>query len=143
MKNASFSRELLFIENINIFSVGFLEGKMTDPTSGFFSAKLAAMIGGLFGGAAILTFIQPKTIGEAFVRGGVSVGSAILFSSPILRALDMPDDWDFQALAGFALGFLSYSILGMVANFLVKHKDSTITDAADDLRGKKNAKRRP
>lgn len=114
---------------------------MPDPSTGFFSAKLAAMIGGLFGGAAILTFIKPQTIGEAFLRGGVSVGSAILFSSPILRALDLPDDWDFQAMAGFVTGFLAYSLLGMVANFLVKHKDDTIVDAANDLRGKKNAKR--
>lgn len=115
---------------------------MTDPSAGFFSAKLAAMIGGLFGGAAILTFIKPQTIGEAFLRGGVSVGSAILFSSPLLRAFDLPDDWDFQAMAGFVTGFLAYSILGMVANFLMKHKDSTIADAANDIRGKKNAKRR-
>lgn len=115
---------------------------MTDPTTGFISAKLASMIGGLLGGAAILTFIKPQTIGEAFLRGGVSVGSAILFSSPILRALDLPDDWDFQAMAGFVVGFLAYSILGMVANFLLKHKNSTITDAANDIRGKKNVKRR-
>lgn len=115
---------------------------MTDPTTGFISAKLASMIGGLLGGAAILTFIKPQTIGEAFLRGGVSVGSAILFSSPILRALDLPDDWDFQAMAGFVVGFLAYSLLGMVANFLLKHKNSTITDAANDLRGKKNVKRR-
>lgn len=115
---------------------------MTDPTTGFFSAKLASMIGGLFGGAAILTFIRPKTIGEAFLRGGVSVGSAILFSGPILRTFDLPSDWDYQAMAGFFVGFLAYSLLGMVANFLIKHKDSTITEAADDLRGKKNVKRR-
>lgn len=115
---------------------------MTDPTTGFISAKLASMIGGLLGGAAILTFIKPQTIGEAFLRGGVSVGSAILFSSPILRALDLPDDWDFQAMAGFVVGFLAYSLLGMVANFLLKHKNSTITDAANDIRGKKNVKRR-
>lgn len=115
---------------------------MTDPSSGFFTAKLASMIGGLFGGAVILTFIRPTTVGEAFVRGGVSVGSALLFSVPILKALDLPTDWDYQAMAGFFVGFLAYSLLGMVANFLIKHKDSTITEAADDIRGKKNDKRR-
>lgn len=114
---------------------------MSDPASGFFSAKLASMIGGLFGGAAILTFIKPQTIREAFIRGGVSVGSAILFSSPLLRTLDLPDDWDYQAVAGFIVGFLAYSILGMVANFLIRHKDNTIVDAADDIRGKKDVKR--
>lgn len=114
---------------------------MTDPSTGFFSAKLAAMIGGLFGGAAILTFIKPKTIGEAFMRGGVSVGSAIIFSSPILRHLGFPDTWDYQAIAGFVCGFFAYSLLGMIANLLIKHKDSTILDFANDVRGKKDVKR--
>lgn len=113
---------------------------MTDP-SGFFAAKIASMIGGLFGGLAIFTFIKPQTIGEAFIRGGVSVGSALLFSVPILKAFNFPTDWDFQAMAGFIVGFLAYSILGMVANFLIKHKNHTITEAANDLRGGKNAKR--
>ena len=115
---------------------------MTDPSAGFFTAKLASMIGGLFGGAAILTFIKPKTIGEAFVRGGVSVGSALLFSGPILKTFELPMDWDFHAVAGFFVGFLAYSILGMIANFLIKHKDSTIAEAASDLKGKNNDKRR-
>ena len=95
------------------------------------------MIGGLIGGAAILTFIKPKTIGEAFIRGGVSVGSSILFSTPILRSMELPVDWDYQLMVGFLIGFISYSILGMVANFLIKHNNNTIADAANDLRGKK------
>lgn len=114
---------------------------MTDPSSGFFTAKLASMIGGLFGGAAILTFIKPKSIGEAFMRGGVSVGSAIIFASPALRYLNFPDTWDYQAIAGFIAGFFAYSILGMIANLLIKHKDSTILEFADNVKGNKNAKR--
>lgn len=104
-----------------------------DPT-GYFSAKIASMIGGFFGGATILTFIRPKTIGEAFVRGGVSVGSAMIFSAPLLKALEMPLDWETQAMAGFCVGFLSYSVLGMIANFLVKNQDRTIVDAVNDIR---------
>lgn len=115
---------------------------MTDPTSGFFTAKIASMVGGLFGGLVILTFIKPKTIGEAFIRGGVSVGSSLLFSLPALKALDLPTDWDYQAMAGFVVGFIAYSVLGMIANLLIKHKDSTITEFADEVRGSKNAKRR-
>lgn len=114
---------------------------MTDPSAGFFSAKLAAMVGGLFGGAAILTFIKPKSVGEAFMRGGVSVGSAIIFASPLLRYFDFADTWDYQAIAGFVCGFFAYSLLGMVANLLIKHKDSTILDFANDVRGKKDVKR--
>lgn len=115
---------------------------MTDPSAGFFTAKIASMVGGLFGGLAILTFIKPKTIGEAFIRGGVSVGSALLFSGPLLKTFEMSTDWDYQAVAGFVIGFLAYSVLGMVANLLLKHKDSTITEFAGELKGNKNAKRR-
>lgn len=113
---------------------------MGDPGSSFIATKLASMIGGLFGGAAILTFIKPQTVGEAFMRGGVSVGSATLLSTPILKILDLPIDWDYQILAGFVCGFVAYSVLGMIANFLIQHKDSTIVEVAHELKGKKDAK---
>lgn len=109
---------------------------MTDPTS-YLSVKLASMIGGLFGGAAILTFIKPKTIGEAFMRGGISVGSAMLFTAPLLKMMDLSVDWESQAMGGFVVGFLSYSILGMVANFLLKHKNNDIVDVIKDVKDKK------
>ena len=102
----------------------------------YFTAKLASMIGGLFGGAAILTFIKPQSVGEAFVRGGVSVGSAMVFAVPLLDAFHLDNNWENQLMAGFCVGFLAYSMLGMVANFLVKHKNGTIVDAANDIRGK-------
>jgi hypothetical protein len=111
---------------------------MTDP-SGYVAAKLAAMIGGFFGGAAILTFIRPQTIGEAFMRGGVSVGSSIIFSTPLLKSLDMGLDWEAQTMAGFCIGFISYSVLGMVANFLVKNQNKDIVEAVSDLKNLKSS----
>lgn len=102
-------------------------------------AKLASMIGGLFGGGAILTLIRPKSVGEAFMRGGFSVGSATVFAVPLLHWLDLDNNWENQLMAGFIVGFLAYSILGMIANFLIKHKDGTIIDAANDIRGKKES----
>lgn len=99
---------------------------MTDPT-GYLSAKIVSMIGGFFGGAAILTFIRPKTIGEAFIRGGVSVGTSIIFSDPLITYLNLVNNWDTQLMAGFCTGFVAYSVLGMVANFLAKTKDDDIT----------------
>lgn len=106
---------------------------MTDPT-GFMTTKIASMIGGLFGGAAILTFIRPKTIGEAFMRGGVSVGSSVIFSTPLLKFLEMKSDWETQLMAGFCIGFLSYSILGMVANLLIKHQHKDIITAVKEIK---------
>ena len=61
---------------------------MADPAS-YLTAKVASMIGGLFGGFAILTFIKPKSISEAFIRGGVSVGSAMVFGQPLLTIVEI------------------------------------------------------
>jgi hypothetical protein len=109
---------------------------MSDP-SGFLATKVASMIGGLFGGAAILTFIRPKTIGEAFTRGGVSVGSAIIFGVPLLEWFKITPTWEAQLMAGFCVGFVSYSVLGMIANFLEKHQDKDIAQVASELRNPK------
>jgi hypothetical protein len=97
-------------------------------------AKLASMIGGFFGGAAILTFIRPKTIGEAFVRGGVSVGSAIIFAAPSLKWMGLAAGWDNELMAGFVVGFLAYGILGMIANTLLKNQNKDLIDVVKDIK---------
>jgi hypothetical protein len=107
---------------------------MTEPASSFIATKLASMIGGLMGGATILTFIRPKNIGEAFIRGGVSVGSSIIFSAPLLNQLGMKHDWESQLMAGFIVGFVAYSLLGMVANFLSKNQTKDIVEVVKDTR---------
>ncbi len=106
---------------------------MADPT-GYLTAKVASMVGGLFGGFAILTFIRPKTIGEAFMRGGMSVGSAIVFAHPLLELAGASNNWETQMMAGFCVGFLSYTVLGMVANFLRKNQNKDIVQAAKDVK---------
>lgn len=97
-------------------------------------AKVASMIGGFFGGGAILTFIKPKTVGEAFMRGGLSVGSATIFTVPFLHYMTFDNNWENQMMGGFVIGFLAYSILGMVANFLVKNQDKDIVDVIKDIK---------
>lgn len=97
-------------------------------------AKLASMIGGMFGGGAILTLIRPKSVGEAFMRGGFSVGSATVFAVPVLTWANMENNWENQLMAGFVVGFLAYSILGMVANFLVKNQNKDIIEAVKEIK---------
>lgn len=106
---------------------------MAEPI-GYISAKIAAMIGGFLGGATILTFIRPQTIGEAFIRGGVSVGSATIFSTPVLDMLHMEQNWEYQAMAGFCIGFVAYSVLGMVANFLLKNHNKDIVTVVKEVK---------
>lgn len=106
---------------------------MADPT-GYLTAKVASMIGGLFGGFAILTFIKPQTIKEAFIRGGVSVGSAMVFAHPIILMLGIDSNWETQLMSGFCVGFLAYAVLGMVANFLHKNQHKDIVEVAKEVR---------
>lgn len=108
---------------------------MTEPTSSYITAKIASMIGGFFGGAAILTFIRPNTIGEAFIRGGVSVGTAIIFSSTMLEIFKLESTIENYAMAGFCVGFVAYSVLGMIANFLYKHQHNDIVTVVKDISG--------
>lgn len=106
---------------------------MTEITT-VLSSKIAAMIGGLFGGAAILTFIRPKTVGEAFLRGSLSTGSAMIFANPILHYMGLDSNWETQLMSGFVVGFLAYSILGMIANFLIKNQNKDIVEAVKDIK---------
>lgn len=106
---------------------------MADPAS-YLTAKVASMIGGLFGGFAILTFIKPKTIGEAFMRGGMSVGSAMVFTQPLLVMADISNNWESQLMVGFVVGFLAYTVLGMVANFMIKNQDKDIVQVVKSVK---------
>lgn len=98
------------------------------------TGKIASMIGGLFGGLAILTFIKPKTISEAFLRGSLSTGSAMIFSNPAIHYIGIDNNWENQTMAGFVVGFVAYSVLGMVANFLIKNQNKDIVEAVKELK---------
>lgn len=92
------------------------------------------MIGGFFGGAAILTFIQPKSIGEAFIRGAVSTGSAMIFAQPVISWFKIESGWENELMSGFIVGFLAYSILGMIANSLIKYQNKGIIEAIKEVK---------
>lgn len=118
---------------INTSIIKIMESGMGDPGS-YLSAKLASMVGGFFGGAAILTFIRPKSVGEAFVRGSVSTGSAIIFAVPLLEYLSVTNTWENQLMSGFVVGFLSYSVLGMIANFLKRYQHKDLVELYKDIK---------
>lgn len=98
------------------------------------TGKIASMVGGLFGGLAILTFIKPKTIGEAFLRGALSTGSAMIFAGPLLTYISIDNNWENQTMAGFVIGFIAYSVLGMTANFLIKNQNKDIVEAVKEFK---------
>lgn len=111
---------------------------MSDPTSGYVATKIAAAIGGFFGGAGMMTFIKPKSISEAFIRGAISTGTAIIFAEPVLIMghIEKASDWQFQLAAGAIIGFIAYSILGAIANFFIQNQKEDIVTLAKKVRGK-------
>lgn len=106
---------------------------MTDPTA-YVTAKIASAVGGFFGGASLMSFIRPQTIGEAFARGAISTGAAIIFAGPVLHLIDARTDWEWQMLAGAVVGFCAYSVMGAVANWMIKHRDLDIVEAVHKVR---------
>jgi hypothetical protein len=106
---------------------------MADPAS-FVTAKIASAIGGFFGGASLMSFIRPQTIGEAFARGGISTGAAIIFAGPSLDLIGARVDWEWQLMAGGVVGFVAYSVMGAVANFMVKHREADIVELVNRTR---------
>lgn len=101
----------------------------------YITHKVTAALGGLIGGASIMSYIRPHSIGEAFARGGTSTGAAIIFAGPCLVALRLPTGWEMQLVSGFVIGFIAYSFLGAIANFLDRHKDKDITELVKVARG--------
>jgi hypothetical protein len=118
------------------------EGKMADPTH-YLTAKIASAIGGLIGGFGMMTFVRPKTISEAFTRGGVSTGAAIIFAGPLLSLMEIPANWEMQLMSGGIIGFLSYSLLGAVANFFRKNQEKDIFELADTARSQSKRAGKP
>jgi hypothetical protein len=109
---------------------------MTEPGS-YLTAKIASAIGGLLGGATLMFYIKPKSIGEAFIRGGISVGSAIIFAAPLAETIGTSPSWESHLMCGSLVGFCAYFVLGMIANFFIKYQKKTPIDVISEITHKK------
>jgi len=109
---------------------------MSDPAQ-YLAAKIASAIGGFFGGAGMMSFIKPRSISEAFMRGAMSTGSAIIFADPVLRVVGIASDWEMQLMSGGVVGFLAYSLLGAVANFFKQNEKADIVTLVNKAKGKR------
>lgn len=112
------------------------------------SAKISSFIGGILGGLSILSYIPPKDTKEAFMRGGVSVGFALMFAQPILLQIGLevqPNElWMYELGIAFLCGFVGYSVMNWVANFLAKNQNKDIMEIGREIKNtnKKTTKRR-
>jgi hypothetical protein len=117
--------------------------KMASEPFVYASAKIFSGIGGMSGGFSLMAFIKPKGIWDAAIHGGVSTFSGVVFSGPILKYFEIaPNDWEFQMMAGFVIGFFSWFILSAFANFFEKNEGKDILTVAQQTKsqlGKKQA----
>lgn len=105
--------------------------------------KVTAAIGGLAGGASMMSYVKPVTVGEAFTRGGTSTAAAIIFSGPLLQVMGWPQGWEFQLVTGFVIGFAAFTVLGAAARWLDSHKKSDLFTMVRAARGEVELKSKP
>lgn len=111
------------------------------PEPGFLTAKIVAGLGGLVGGLALMTYIKPRSILDAALRGGISTGTGIIFSPPMVEWLNTAQSMEMYLMFGFIIGFISWGILSLVARIFSnaeKNKEDLIDVVNRGRSGKKN-----
>ena len=93
------------------------------PEPGFLTAKIMSGLGGLIGGLTLMAFMRPKNILDATLRGGISTGTGIIFSMPILEWLEMNQTMDMILMFAFIIGFLAWGILSLIAQIFINAQD--------------------
>lgn len=87
------------------------------------------------GGFSLMAFIKPKGIWDAALHGSVSTFAGVVFSGPVLKYFEIaPNDWEFQMMAGFIIGFGAWFVMSAVANFFMKNEGKDILTVAQETR---------
>ena len=101
---------------------------MTDPIT--FSTPLMAKVfsglSGLIGGVSFMAFYRPKNVWDAAVRSGLSVTTAIVFSPIIMDYLQFDQSMNHTLATSMVLGFCSWSVLSLLARFLINIQDERV-----------------
>jgi hypothetical protein len=96
---------------------------MSDPITTPLMVKTLSGVGGLVGGVSFMAFYRPKNVWDAAVRSGLSTTAAIVFAPIICDILEKPHSLDNMIAISVALGFSAWSILSLVARFLINIQD--------------------
>ena len=73
-----------------------------------------------------MAFYTPRNVWDAAIRSGLSVTSAIVFSPIIIDHYQITDTMNNQIALSVGLGFISWSVLSLVARFLIKIQDEKV-----------------
>lgn len=113
--------------------------KMPSESIVYASAKIFSGVGGMTGGFSLMAFIKPKGIWDAAIHGAVSTFAGVVFSGPILKYFEIaPNDWEFQMMAGFIIGFCAWFGMSAVANFFQQNEGKDILTVASQTRARLN-----
>lgn len=101
------------------------------------SAKVFSGVGGMTGGFSLMAFIKPKGIWDAAIHGGVSTFAGVVFSGPVLKYFEIaPNDWEFQMMAGFIIGFGAWFVMSAIANFFKINEGKDILTVAQQTKSR-------
>lgn len=100
---------------------------MSEPTfTAPVMAKIIAGLGGFIGGAAFMLFYKPKNVWDAAVRSSASTTAAIIGSLPLLEWVGLSHKSDNVFAAAVFLGFISWTMISLLARFLIKVQDEKV-----------------
>ena len=99
---------------------------MSDSFSTPLMLKLVAGLGGLIGGVSFMTFYRPCNVWDASVRSGLSVIGAIIFAPIVIEWFNLTLTTDNILAVSVCLGFSSWSIISLIARFLMNVQDEKV-----------------
>ncbi len=70
-----------------------------------------------------MAFLKPKGVWDAAVRSSVSTAAAIIGTVPLLDYFELKTNSDHLLAAGAIIGFCSWSVLTLLARFLMRIQD--------------------
>jgi hypothetical protein len=100
---------------------------MSDPISPSVMIKVLSGLGGLIGGVTFMAFYKPTSVWDAAVRSGVSTATAIIGAAPLLAWFRLSETTNNIVAAAAIIGFCSWSVLSLLARFLVDIQDERVS----------------
>lgn len=99
---------------------------MSDPITPSVMVKIISGLGGLIGGVTFMAFYRPVSVWDAAIRSGVSTATAIIAATPVLSWFKVAESTNNIIAAAAVIGFCSWSILSLLARFLVDIQDERV-----------------
>jgi hypothetical protein len=99
------------------------------------TSSLIAALGSFLGGSVLMAFVKPNSVPEALIRSFVTAVIGLVFTPIALEKTGMmPDKAEHIIAVAFCVGFLGWSLLGAMANFLRKQQDKDIFEVIDEVK---------